>query len=50
MLEQPDSGDLLLNGEKVNQKGYDIDRMLMKVSMIFQSFNLFGHLTVSQWI
>ena len=46
MLEQPDSGDLLLNGEKVNQKGYDIDRMRMKVGMIFQSFNLFGHLTV----
>ena len=46
LLEQPDSGDLLLNGEKVNQKGYDIDRMRMKVGMIFQSFNLFGHLTV----
>ena len=46
MLEQADSGDILLNGEKVNQKGYDIDRMRMKVGMIFQSFNLFGHLTV----
>ena len=46
MLEQPDSGDLLLNGEKVNQKGYDVDRMRMKVGMIFQSFNLFEHLTV----
>ena len=46
LLEQPDSGDLLLNGEKVNRKGYDIDRMRMKVGMIFQSFNLFGHLTV----
>jgi phosphonate transport system ATP-binding protein len=40
LLEQPDSGDLLLNGEKVNRKGYDIDRMRMKVGMIFQSFNL----------
>ena len=46
MLEQPDSGDLILNGQKVNQKGYDIDRMRMKVGMIFQSFNLFDHLTV----
>lgn len=46
MLEQPDSGDILLNGEKVNQKGFNIDHMRMKVGMIFQSFNLFGHLTV----
>ena len=46
LLEKPDSGDILLNGEKINQKGYDVNRMRMKVGMIFQSFNLFGHLTV----
>ncbi len=46
MLEQPNSGDILFNGEKVNQKGYDIDSMRMKIGMIFQSFNLFKHLTV----
>ena len=43
-FEQPTSGDVLLHGEKVNQrKPYE-----RNVSTVFQSYALFPHLTVRQ--
>lgn len=46
MLEEPTSGEIIINGEIINQKGCDINEVRKKMGMVFQSFNLFGHLTV----
>ena len=46
LLENPTSGQIFLNGEEITAKGYDIKKARRKMGMVFQSFNLFGHLTV----
>ena len=46
MLEKPTRGQILLNGEDITKRGYDIKNARRKIGMVFQSFNLFGHLTV----
>ncbi len=46
LLNKPTSGEIIIDGETVTEKGYDVSRMRKKVGMVFQSFNLFGHLTV----
>ena len=45
-LEEPDGGQVILNGEEVTDK--DIDRVRQKMGMVFQHFNLFPHLTVKR--
>lgn len=45
-LEEPDGGEIIFNGEEVNDK--DIDRVRQKMGMVFQHFNLFPHLTVKK--
>ena len=57
LLEIPTSGDIWLHGEKIDfrtdKKGQraptnikQVERMRSKLSMVFQSFNLWGHMTV----
>ena len=46
LLERPTSGQIFLNGEEITAKGYDVKKARRKMGMVFQSFNLFGHLTV----
>ena len=46
LLEKPTSGQIFLNGEEITAKGYDVRKARQKMGMVFQSFNLFGHLTV----
>ena len=46
MLERPTSGRILLNGDDITAPGYDLTKVRNKIGMVFQSFNLFGHLTV----
>ena len=46
LLETPTSGQIFLDGEEITAKGYDIKKARRKMGMVFQSFNLFGHLTV----
>ncbi|MEU8631279.1 amino acid ABC transporter ATP-binding protein [Amycolatopsis sp. NPDC048633] len=43
-LQEPDSGDLLLDGESVVRA--DPDALRQRVGMVFQHFNLFGHRSV----
>jgi polar amino acid transport system ATP-binding protein len=43
-LEEPKSGDVLLDGESVI--GADPDRLRQRIGMVFQHFNLFPHRTV----
>lgn len=46
LLEKPTSGQIFLDGEEITAKGYDLKMARRKMGMVFQSFNLFGHLTV----
>ncbi|MFI5607425.1 amino acid ABC transporter ATP-binding protein [Amycolatopsis sp. NPDC051903] len=43
-LQEPDSGDLLLDGESVIHA--NADELRQRVGMVFQHFNLFGHRSV----
>ena len=46
MLEQPTGGKILLEGEDITAPGYDLTKARRRMGMVFQSFNLFEHLTV----
>ena len=46
MLEPPTSGEIIVDGENIMAKGYKLDKMRQKMGMVFQSFNLFEHMTV----
>ena len=46
MLEKPSSGKIILDGEETSKEGYDLSKISHKMGMVFQSFNLFNHLTV----
>lgn len=46
MLETPDLGHVLINGEDVTDPKVNLDRVRSNVGMVFQNFNLFPHLTV----
>ena len=50
MLEQPDAGRIVLNGTEVfgDGKPKDLDILRREVGMVFQSFNLFPHMTAEQ--
>jgi polar amino acid transport system ATP-binding protein len=44
-LEEPTAGEIWVEGVQVNDPKTDINKMRQKVGMVFQSFNLFPHLT-----
>jgi ABC-type polar amino acid transport system ATPase subunit len=46
LLETPTGGDIYIDGERVTDKGVDINRVREKMGMVFQQFNLFPHLSV----
>lgn len=46
MLETPTDGKIFVDGECINDKKCDISKIRKKMGMVFQSFNLFGHMTV----
>lgn len=59
LLETPDSGDVYVNGELLKMKKdkngklipvekNQVDRIRSKLGMVFQSFNLWSHMTVLQ--
>ena len=48
LLEQPDGGDVIFEGQKINQKGTDVDLYRQKMGMVFQHFNVFPHMTVQE--
>ena len=45
-LEKPQSGHIFIGGEDILAPGADVPRIRRKTGMVFQSFNLFDHLTV----
>jgi len=46
LLEQPDSGKVVVDGTELTDPDVDIDKARRSLGMVFQSFNLFNHLTV----
>lgn len=46
LLESPTSGTVTVNGEQINKKNADINKVREKMGMVFQNFNLFPHMTV----
>ena len=46
LLEKPTAGCIWVDGVEITDKKCDINRVRQKMGMVFQSFNLFGHLTV----
>ena len=47
-LEPIQEGDIFVDGEKVNAQGADLRALRQRVGIVFQSFNLFPHLTVER--
>lgn len=45
-LETPTSGEIFIDGKNVCDKACNISKVRQKMGMVFQSFNLFSHLTV----
>jgi ABC-type polar amino acid transport system ATPase subunit len=46
LLEQPNEGSIVIDGEDILAAGCDVDRLRLNVGMVFQHFNLFPHLTI----
>jgi polar amino acid transport system ATP-binding protein len=45
-LEPINGGEILLHGDRVSGAGVDLDALRRDVGIVFQSFNLFPHMTV----
>ena len=48
LLETPDSGEIIFDGERITDPKIDINKIRERMGMVFQSFNLFNNLTVMQ--
>lgn len=48
LLETPTSGVVSIDGEQINKKDADINKIRQKLGMVFQNFNLFPHMTTLQ--
>jgi polar amino acid transport system ATP-binding protein len=48
LLEPIDSGRILVEGEEITATGVDVDRIRRRIGMVFQSYNLFPHMSVLQ--
>ncbi len=46
LLDKPTSGNIIINGKDITAKDCNIREVRKKMGMVFQSFNLFGHLSV----
>lgn len=46
MLEKPTEGHIRINGVEITDPKCDLGKVRRKMGMVFQAFNLFGHLTV----
>ena len=48
LLEQPTSGKVVIGDVEVTDPGVDIDAIRRRIGIVFQQFNLFPHLTVTE--
>ncbi|GJL81803.1 MAG: ABC transporter ATP-binding protein [marine bacterium B5-7] len=45
-MEEHTSGQIIINGHELTDKTKDIDAVRSEIGMVFQSFNLFPHMTI----
>ncbi|MFF6991859.1 ATP-binding cassette domain-containing protein [Streptomyces sp. NPDC010273] len=48
LLEEPSAGRVLVGGTEITDPDVDIDAVRRRIGMVFQQFNLFPHLTVTE--
>ena len=46
LIEPVTSGRIVVNGEEITARGVDVNRIRRHIGIVFQSFNLFPHMTV----
>ncbi len=46
LLEPIDAGRIVIEGEEITAPGVDVNRIRRRIGIVFQSFNLFPHMTV----
>jgi polar amino acid transport system ATP-binding protein len=46
LLEQIQAGRVVVGGEEITRRGIDVDRVRRSIGIVFQSFNLFPHMSV----
>jgi polar amino acid transport system ATP-binding protein len=46
LIEKPTGGHIWIEGEEITNPSTDVNKVRQKVGMVFQSFNLFPHMTV----
>ena len=46
LLETPTSGEIYYNDQNILQKGFNVENLRTKMTMVFQQFNLFNNKTV----
>ena len=46
LIEPIDAGRILVEGEEITAPGVDVDRIRRRIGIVFQSFNLFPHMSV----
>lgn len=46
LLETPTAGNIWINGVNISARGADVSKVRRKMGMVFQSFNLFSHLSI----
>ncbi len=48
LIEKPTNGHIWIEGDEITNPNVDVNKIRQKVGMVFQSFNLFPHMTVMQ--
>lgn len=48
LLIEPDSGQVIFNGQELTSASADLNKVRMEIGMVFQNFNLFNHKSVMQ--
>ena len=46
MLEEPTSGQIIIDGKDITEPGFPLNTIRGKIVMVFQSFNLFNNMTI----
>jgi len=47
-LEEPDAGEIFLDGQSLTQKNVNLNMARQKIGMVFQAFNLYPHLNAEK--
>src|SRR3712207_8205503 len=48
LIEPIDSGRIVVEGEEITARGVDVNRIRRSIGIVYQSFNLFPHMTVTR--